>query len=63
MTPPITVRRIAIQPSAATPKYWFGGLPFETHFFNALSTTFPEGERFFIQSVRIHSGTIGDPGL
>ena len=59
----ITVRSIVLKPSAATPKYWFGGLAFETHFFNALSSTFPEGERFFIQSVRLNSGSLTDPLL
>jgi predicted metal-dependent hydrolase len=63
MGPPITVRSITLHPSAVTPKYWFGGLAFETHFFNALSTTFPEGERFFIQSVRINADGITDSDL
>ena len=47
----------------ATPRHWFGGLAFETHFFNALSSTFPEGERFFIQAVRHHAPQIADPTL
>lgn len=34
------------------PKYWFGGDPFRTRFADALSTLFPEGERYFITSVR-----------
>ena len=34
------------------PRYWFGGDPVRTHFLNALSLTFPEGERFFVDSVR-----------
>lgn len=63
MNHPITVRTIALKPSTATPKYWFGGLAFETHFFNALSSTFPEGERFFIQSVRLNAGGLHDPWL
>ncbi len=63
MNHPITVRNIVLRPTSATPKYWFGGLAFETHFFNALSSTFPEGERFFIQSVRINAGSLSDPQL
>ena len=59
----ITVRSIDLKPSAETPRYWFGGLAFETHFFNALSSTFPEGERFFIQSVRLGAAGLTDPAL
>lgn len=32
--------------------YWFDNDPIKTHFFNALQSVFPEGERFFIDSVR-----------
>ncbi|MDE0856330.1 MAG: metal-dependent hydrolase [Nevskia sp.] len=45
------------------PKYWFGGDPFKTRFFDALSTLFPEGEKFFIVCVRDFSGQIDDPQL
>ncbi|MES3040679.1 MAG: metal-dependent hydrolase [Pseudomonadota bacterium] len=34
------------------PRHWNGGDPVLTRFFDALSVHFPEGERFFIQSVR-----------
>ncbi len=30
------------------PRYWFGGDPFLTRMFDALSLTFPDGERYFI---------------
>ena len=33
-------------------RWWHGGDPFATAFFNALSTTFPKGEAFFIDSVK-----------
>ncbi len=59
----ITVRKINTQPDATTPQHWFAGCAFETHFFNALSSTFPEGERFFIQSVRRYTGAVTDPAL
>lgn len=59
----ITVRRLAHAPSAVTPKHWFAGHGFETHFFNALSSTFPEGERFFIGAVRHYAPQISDPAL
>ena len=32
--------------------YWFDNDPVKTHFFNALQSVFPEGERFFIDSAR-----------
>lgn len=35
-----------------TPKYYFPNSKFITHFFNALSSTFPPGEQFFVRSVR-----------
>ena len=33
-------------------QYWLANDPVLTHFFNALQATFPEGERFFIDSAR-----------
>ena len=49
--------------SPDTPRYWFDNHPFKTHFFNALSTSFPVGERFFIRSVRNYESRITDPRL
>jgi predicted metal-dependent hydrolase len=43
------------------PKYWHSGSPFLSHFFTALSIVFPEGEKFFIDSVRYYADQIGDP--
>lgn len=34
------------------PKHWFDNEPVQTHLLNALSLTFPDGERFFVDSVR-----------
>ena len=42
---------------------WNGGSPFRTAFFNALSLSFPSGERFFIDSVREHEDGLDDPAL
>jgi uncharacterized protein len=42
---------------------WHGGDPFKTAFFNALSLTFPKGEKFFIDSVRAFQREIDDPKL
>ncbi len=33
-------------------RWWLGGDPFATAFYNALSVTFPKGEAYFIDSVR-----------
>jgi uncharacterized protein len=43
--------------------HWHGGNPFVTHFFNALSIMFPEGERFFVGSVRRFEHRVEDPRL
>lgn len=45
------------------PRYWFGGDVFKSRFFDALSTIFPEGERFFISCVRDYRDQVKDPQL
>ncbi len=59
----IVPRKISRHPNAATPTYWFDGKGFESLFFDAVSSTFPEGERFFILSVRSFAEQIQDEGL
>lgn len=60
---------ISIQPRkvvfdvASVPRHWNGGDPVLTRFFDALSVHFPEGERFFIQSVRNFQDQVTDQRL
>jgi predicted metal-dependent hydrolase len=44
----------------ATPRHWFDGDPVVTHFLNALSCSFPDGEQFFIDSVRFFQDRVED---
>lgn len=44
-------------------RYWHSNDPVTTHFFNALQATFPEGERFFIDSARDVRKKIGKEKL
>lgn len=44
-------------------RYWHSNDPVVTHFFNALQSTFPEGERFFIDSARDVRDKIGKENL
>ena len=44
-------------------KDWHEQGPFITHFFNALSLLFPQGELFFMDSVRHYRQRIDDPAL
>jgi len=43
------------------PMNWNDNSPFKTQFLNALSVNFPEGERFFIESIKPFKNQITDP--
>lgn len=58
----IRVRRMDFDMSGLR-RYWYKDNTWITHFLNALSTTFPDGERFFIHSVRHFESQIKDPVL
>jgi uncharacterized protein len=45
------------------PKYWFGGNASASMRVNAINLVFPEGERFFVRSVRRHLPLIEDDDL
>jgi predicted metal-dependent hydrolase len=45
-------RDMAFRPEVPPARCWLGGDPIATAFFNALSASFPQGERFFMDAVR-----------
>jgi hypothetical protein len=58
--PAITVRDLRFnRETAKHPRWWHGGDPVPTAFFNALSCTFPAGEKFFMDSVRAYRRDVG----
>jgi hypothetical protein len=59
----ITVRRMDFNFSEKIPRYWVGKSAYLTHTLNALTATFPVGERFFVDSVRYYRDRIRDPKL
>jgi predicted metal-dependent hydrolase len=59
----LRMRRMRFELSDDLPLHWFRGSPYLTHFFNAMSAVFPEGEKFFIDSVRHFEPQITDPVL
>jgi predicted metal-dependent hydrolase len=56
----ITVRPYKFEWTDDLPKYWFDESPFKTHFMNSLSISFPEGEKYFINSVNHFKDKIVD---
>jgi predicted metal-dependent hydrolase len=59
----IAPRRAKFTLGSDTPRYWLSGDPYVSHVLNALSLTFPEGERLFIVSVRDLAERLQDPLL
>ncbi len=60
---PIKPRQMKFNFPESLPRYWYNDNPYLTHFMNALSSIFPEGERFFIETVRHYMDRIDDPRL
>lgn len=59
----IPVRRLGLRPGKHIAKHFHGGDPFLSAFFAAMSSVFPDGERFFIDSVRHYQKALKDPEL
>lgn len=59
----IPIRQPANPLSRDIPHHWYGASPFASHFMDALSSTFPIGEAFFVRSVLHYRGEISDPEL
>ena len=56
-------RRMNFQFEADIPRYWFAGDQFKSILMTAFSATLPEGERFFIRSLRHFQPMIKDAEL
>ncbi len=64
LTPNIIVREnINFGLDGSIPKYWYLSDPFKTRLFDSMHLTFPEGERFFMTSVRAFRNRIQDKEL
>ena len=59
----LKVRRMDFDLPENLPTFWYADDPFRTLLLSALSAGFPEGERFFIDSVRYYRDSIKDPAL
>ena len=59
----IQPRKMDFSFDPAMPRYWFDNDQFKTILLTALSCTFPEGERFFVRSVRHYQKQLRDPLL
>lgn len=57
----IKPRRMSFRFDARTPRYWYAGDPVVTHLLNVLSHCFPDGERFFVDSVRHYRDRVEEP--
>ena len=61
----LTVRRVKFdyEDGRGFERYWHRGSPFTTNFYVVLSSVFPGGEAFFIESVRAVKDQVQDPEL
>lgn len=59
----IKAQRMGFEFDEQVPRYWLENSPFLSHMMNALSVLFPQGEQFFVDSVRAFRDQISDPQL
>ncbi len=59
----IKPQRMGFEFGDKVPRYWLDNSPFISHTMNALSVLFPQGEQFFVDSVRYYRDQINDPKL
>ncbi len=59
----IPPRRMDFEFSEETPRYWYANSPFLSTFWTTLSSLFPEGETFFVDSVKNYRHRITDETL
>ncbi len=57
----ITPRDLRVDRNTHNARWWHGGDPVATAYFNALSAAFPQGETFFIESVRRYRDSVHEP--
>ena len=62
-TEAIVPRNLHFEFDGTLPAYWHSNNPAITSYYDALSFTFPDGERFFIESVKHYADRITDPKL
>lgn len=60
---PVVQRDVHFDLSGLTPSTWHPDGAHVSHWFNAMSIFFPEGEKFFINSVRNYQHKVTDPKL
>lgn len=61
---PVTFRKMKFRfTDKKTEKYWHNGSPFVSFFWSAMSTAFPEGELFFMDTGRYFKDEINNPEL
>ena len=60
---PVVQRDVHFDLKGLTPSTWHPDGAHVSHFFNAMSIFFPEGEKFFINSVRHYQHKVTDPKL
>ena len=59
----VTFRKVKFDFDSVADRYWMRNNPFITHFLNTLSSLFPDGEKWFIDSVRAFRDDIKDEKL